>query len=282
MLFNENDVAVLQTDNDVDVDAVDMDLNTEDVDLDFDAINDGSQTDTTDEYHEDVDLDFDAIEDGSQTDVTDEYHESGDIDIKDEANITVGDSGDETAAPTTCGDDAKFEDVVDIEGSDFDLDVDDDEEDDDDICPNCGKKSDECECECEGCKKCESVAPITFSERSVRVFQRRNTNLIMEADLLAVAHYYNDELSLQECVELIANAHNISEDSITILMSEVADTSKSLKAKTVKANTGVIDAQLKKLREIKKKMTPEKWAKSPQKRQYDKLLGQKKIKMASV
>ena len=108
---------------------------------------------------------------------------------------------------------------------------------------------------------CEEVSPITFSENQVRVFQRKSGNLIMESDLEAVMQFYQYNLSESECLELIANAHNISEDSISVVINEKSNLVDST-VKKVKKAVSPVDNQIQALLAKKSKMTPEQWKKS--------------------
>ncbi len=108
----------------------------------------------------------------------------------------------------------------------------------------------------------ESVSPIAFSEKNVRVFQRSDCNLIMESDFSAVSAYYNYQLSEAEVLQQIAQYHNISEDSIKVYCEEVIPKGVN-RAISNKKNKKVsaIDNQIKSLLEKKKKMTPDAWIK---------------------
>jgi len=182
-------------------------------------------------HDEDVDLDFEELE----------------------ANSNSSTEGDSYLDPATASDDTPEDVDLNFEELNNQTDQTDTVHEGTDVCPNCG--SSPC--------KCESVAPISFSESQVRVFQRKSGNLIMESDLDAVMQYYNYNLSEGECLELIANRHNISEDSISVIMNEAKPaTAFDKTVKKVKKMVSPVDNQIQILLAKKSKMTPEQWKKS--------------------
>jgi len=214
------------------------------VDLDFsDALNaNGESNQIEDTVHEDVTNNTDTVI-ADQTDVNDEYHEDVDLDFEDtEENNTTSD--DNYLDPDNIKEE---ENVVDLDFSDA-LDA--------------NEKSNQIEDTVhEDNIVCEEVSPITFSENQVRVFQRKSGNLIMESDLDAVMQFYQYNLSESECLELIANAHNISEDSISVVINEKSNLVDST-VKKVKKAVSPVDNQIQALLAKKAKMTPEQWKKS--------------------
>ena len=110
--------------------------------------------------------------------------------------------------------------------------------------------------------QCESVSPITFSESNVRIFQREDKNIIMESDLEAVKYYYNNTLSESEILTTIADYHNLSEDSIYVMINEASNV-KDVVKKKVKPVKDAIDKQIEMLNGKKAKVAPDIWKKSP-------------------
>jgi len=222
----------------------------EDVDLDFDEISPLNQTtpddnERSDEYQdelintEDVDLDFDEISPLNQT--------------------TQKDS--ERTEPQ--------DELINIEDVDLDF---------DEISPlnqttpDDNERSDEYQ-------DLETIKPISLGESSVKIFPRSSRNIILESDFNAVCNYYNNSLSEEVILSIIAEAHNISKDSLFVLVENqpVNVKNKLAPKKSNNKKTG-IDKMIEALRQKKAKMTPEQWKSSGNADKLKRLLAQRTLK----
>ena len=253
MLFNEENEYGTPTD----IQVRDTSAGIVSVDLDLDAAGDAVSSGNATQNHtipnsditmeemeldsEDVDLDFDAL--NNQTEFGDSFHEGSEPDAEDE----TGDEGD-----------------VASEAIDLDFDALNHQTEFSDSFYESAGTNDEIE---------EEVDPLTFSENSVRIFQRSSCNLISESDFSAVMEYYNYNLTESECLEKIAYAHNLSEDSIKILVeaNAIGDG-----VKKVKSKVSSIDKQIQAMLKKKSRMTPDQWKKGG----HDKKLKQLRARKA--
>jgi len=125
----------------------------------------------------------------------------------------------------------------------------------------------------------ETIKPISLGESSVKIFPRSSRNIILESDFNAVCNYYNNSLSEEVILSIIAEAHNISKDSLFVLVENqpVNVKNKLAPKKSNNKKTG-IDKMIEALRQKKAKMTPEQWKSSGNADKLKRLLAQRTLK----
>jgi hypothetical protein len=220
MFFNEENMTNATVEDDTHIQSVDMDLEAagdidnieEDVDLDYDDLKANGFKAHENPYSSvsGVDLDYDALD--NQTTQEDTIHESEDLDMDD---LSEGCGNSDLDSECGGGDirssfgdmpDTNYNDMV---HEDIDLDY-------EDALDNQTNQED----------TIHESAAIAFSEDNVRVYQRRDYNLITESDLSAVMNYYNNKINESEAINLIANAHHLNEYDIKVLVESKANLSR--------------------------------------------------------
>jgi len=215
MFLNENEVK-LNTENDISVAANDYGLGDSTIhygeyfskssfDIEGELTGDTqeeikNQTTVDDSIHESV---FNYLEDDDLT-VDDEV--TGDTQEEIEDQTTLDDSIHESISNYLEDDNLTVNDEV---TGDTQEEIEDQTTSDDSI-HECGDGS------CDNCDDKDSAkGGIKLDESAVRVFPRENINVVTLSDLNAVRRYHKG-ISLEEAVELVAEAHSIDTDSIRI------------------------------------------------------------------